>query len=652
MVVGVPCMCIRTTGTRAAAQRGRRAGSCRPALTSFTRSAPASRAAAATSAFMVSTAMGTRTAARTARSTGRSRRRSSAAATGAAPGRVDSAPTSRRAAPSATIRVAVRAARSGSRCSPPSENESGVALRIPMTATRVRGTAAERVASTGVSGAGRAGAEAVPASGRGGRRVPEATVLVSILPQDLVDLAPVDDLALEQRLGHLVEHLDVAAEEELRPLVRFEHDAAYLVVDLDGRGLGVLRALREIAPQEDLLLLLAEGDRTELLAHAPLAHHLPRQLGGALEVVTRAGGHVAEHELLGGAATEQDGEVHQEEVLRVRVAVVERDLLRQAEGHAARDDRHLVHRVGAGKELRHQRVSRLVVGGIPPLLEADDHRLPLRPHHHLVLRHLEVGHVHLVLVLAGGEQGGFVDEVLEVRAGEAGGLAGEHLDVHVLGDRHAPGVHAEDALATLHVGTRHDDAPVEAARPEERRIEHVGAVGGGDQDDALVGLEAVHLDQQLVERLLALVVTAAEPGAAVAPDRVDLVDEDDAGRVLLPLYEEIAHARGADADEHLDEVGARDGEEGHARLAGDRAGEERLPRPGSAHQEDALRDPAAELGELLRVLQEGDDLLELLLGLVDAGDVVEGDLVRVLGEELGTALPERHRLAAAHLHLA
>src|SRR5207247_5175404 len=44
-------------------------------------------------------------------------------------------------------------------------------------------------------------------------------------------------------------------------------------------------------------------------------------------------------------------------------------------------------------------------------------------------------------------------------------------------------------------------------------------------------------------------------------------------------------------------------------------------------------------------------LLERLLGLVDARHVVEGDLVRVLGEQLGAALPEGHRLAAAHLHL-
>ena len=89
-------------------------------------------------------------------------------------------------------------------------------------------------------------------------------------------------------------------------------------------------------------------------------------------------------------------------------------------------------------------------------------------------------------------------------------------------------MHLEDLLAPDDVGVRHDDLPVEAARAEQRRVEHVGTVGGGDQDDALVRLEAIHLDEQLVQRLLALVIAAAEAGAAMPPDGVDFVDEDDA----------------------------------------------------------------------------------------------------------------------------
>src|SRR5690606_12569260 len=140
--------------------------------------------------------------------------------------------------------------------------------------------------------------------------------------------------------------------------------------------------------------------------------------------------------------------------------------------------------------------------------------------------------------------------------------------------------------------------------------------------------------------LLALIVTAAETGAAMASDGVDLVDEDDARRVRLPLLEEVADAAGAHADEHLDEVGAGHREEGTGGLAGHGPGEKRLAGARRANQQRALRQPSAELGELLGILEELDDLLQLLLGLVGAGDVGESDLRRVAGEQLRLRLAE------------
>ena len=143
-------------------------------------------------------------------------------------------------------------------------------------------------------------------------------------------------------------------------------------------------------------------------------------------------------------------------------------------------------------------------------------------------------------------------------------------------------------------------------------------------------VEAVHLDEQLVERLLALVVATAEPGAAVTADRVDLVDEHDRGRGGLRLLEQVAHARCADADEHLDEVGPADREERHAGLTRDRLGEQRLAGAGRAEEQHALRDLGAHLLELGGRLEELLDLLELLDRLVEAGDVGERDLRLVL----------------------
>jgi hypothetical protein len=183
-------------------------------------------------------------------------------------------------------------------------------------------------------------------------------------------------------------------------------------------------------------------------------------------------------------------------------------------------------------------------------------------------------------------------------------------------------------------------------------VEDVGPVGRRDQDDVGLDVEAVHLDEQLVEGLLAFVVAAAHAGAAVPADGVDLVDEDDRGSVGLCLLEQVTHAAGTDADEHLDEVRARDGEEGHPSLAGYCAGEQGLAGARSAVQQDALGDLGADGLELGRLGQELLDLLQLFDGLLSAGDIGEGDLGRLLAHQLGLGLAEAHDPAAAALHLA
>ncbi len=244
-----------------------------------------------------------------------------------------------------------------------------------------------------------------------------------------------------------------------------------------------------------------------------------------------------------------------------------------------------------------------------------------------------------------------VDEVHQVGAGETGRAAGDGLEVDIRRQRHLADVNLEDLFAADDIRIRHHHLAVETARAQQRGIEHVRPVGRGDQDHALVGFKAVHLDQQLVQGLLALVIAAAEAGAAMAADRVDFVDEDDAGRILLGLFEHVTHTRGADADEHFDEVRTRDGEERHVGFAGHRARDQGLAGAGRADQQHAARNPSAQPLIFAGVAQEFDDLLQVLLGLVDAGDILEGDAAMRLGQHLGARLAEAHRLAGAALHL-
>src|SRR5215471_874014 len=87
------------------------------------------------------------------------------------------------------------------------------------------------------------------------------------------------------------------------------------------------------------------------------------------------------------------------------------------------------------------------------------------------------------------------------------------------------------------------------------------------------------------------------------PDRIELIDEDDAWRLLLRLLKQVAYAGRPDADEHLDELGSGEKEEGDVRLAGDGPRQERLAGARRADQQNALGDAASETLVLLRALE-------------------------------------------------
>ena len=116
-------------------------------------------------------------------------------------------------------------------------------------------------------------------------------------------------------------------------------------------------------------------------------------------------------------------------------------------------------------------------------------------------------------------------------------------------------MHEEDLLPLIEVRQVDVDLSVKAAGSHECLVEDVGTVGSRHDDDSAIGVEAVHLRQQLIEGILPLVV-ASEAGilSSRPTDGIDLIDEDDAGAFLLCRAEEIPHAAGSHTDKHLDEV--------------------------------------------------------------------------------------------------
>src|SRR5262245_16273925 len=143
-------------------------------------------------------------------------------------------------------------------------------------------------------------------------------------------------------------------------------------------------------------------------------------------------------------------------------------------------------------------------------------------------------------------------------------------------------------------------------------------------------------------------MSAAHAVAAVTPHSVNFVDENNARRGFLSLLEHVANARGADADEHLHEIRAADGEERYVSFTRDRARQQCLARARRADHQHALGNAPTEFLKFFRITQKLDQLLHFVLGFFYAGDVAKRDLVLVTGEHPRLGLAKIQRTLTSH----
>ena len=220
---------------------------------------------------------------------------------------------------------------------------------------------------------------------------------------------------------------------------------------------------------------------------------------------------------------------------------------------------------------------------------------------------------------------------------------------HVLG---------EDVLGRLGVRPLDLDLDVEPSRPQDRRVDHVLAVGGADDDDVLQALDPVDLAQQLGhDRVLHV---GRHPGPAGAEDRVHLVEEHDdrhalAGLLPGPLEDQPDVPLGL-ADVLVQQLGTLDVQEEALALLGPgilrgilrrlgrdllgqrvrhRLGDERLAAAGRAVEQDPLRRLELVLLEQVGVqVGQLDGVPDLLDLAGQAADVGVGDVRHFLQDEL------------------
>src|SRR5690606_37238889 len=97
-------------------------------------------------------------------------------------------------------------------------------------------------------------------------------------------------------------------------------------------------------------------------------------------------------------------------------------------------------------------------------------------------------------------------------------------------------MHLEDLLSTYQVWFVNRNLAVETSRTKQCRVQHVRPVRCSHDDNARIGSKPIHLYQQLVQRVLPLIVATHYTILASGPtDRIDLIDKDDTRCFVLGL---------------------------------------------------------------------------------------------------------------------
>src|SRR5207245_10576316 len=101
-----------------------------------------------------------------------------------------------------------------------------------------------------------------------------------------------------------------------------------------------------------------------------------------------------------------------------------------------------------------------------------------------------------------------------------------------------PDMDLDDWEASILVRCQNQENAAESTCAEHRRIQAVRTIRRADDADAFEGLESIHRGQELIHDAFAHPAVRVE--AAYVGDRVELVQEDDAGGDLVRLLD--AHA--------------------------------------------------------------------------------------------------------------
>ena len=210
-------------------------------------------------------------------------------------------------------------------------------------------------------------------------------------------------------------------------------------------------------------------------------------------------------------------------------------------------------------------------------------------------------------------------------------MLGNEIHVEILSKLKVPEMNFKDFLPLLEVRKFNMDLTVETTCSHEGLVEDISTVSCSKDDYTRIRAESIHLCKELIQSIFTLVVRRESSVLASGTSHcVDLVNEDDARRLLLCLTEEVTYTGRSHTDKHLHEIRTGNREERHISLTGNSLGKKGFTCTRRAYEKGSLRNLTAECCIFLRILEEIDDFHHFIFRSIKTGHILECNLYAVL----------------------
>mmetsp|Transcript_8259 Transcript_8259/g.16557 ORF Transcript_8259/g.16557 Transcript_8259/m.16557 type:complete len:200 (+) Transcript_8259:681-1280(+) len=137
------------------------------------------------------------------------------------------------------------------------------------------------------------------------------------------------------------------------------------------------------------------------------------------------------------------------------------------------------------------------------------------------------------------ENSSFVHEVGKISSCETWGSACHFVKVNIFCQRLSCRVHLQNRHTALNIWTIDSHLTIKSPWAKQGGIQDIWSVCGSKHNDTCVAFKSVHLCQQLIDGLLSLIITSSHSSTTLSSYGIDLIDENDAWRLGLGLFEQV-----------------------------------------------------------------------------------------------------------------